>query len=381
MGWARRGATVFAAIGIASAVACSPPPEPDPGDGTELERALDELVERADGPVGVITVIDDGTDVTVRTAGQAAWGSGVEPSASDHVRIASLAKAMTGAVALSLVDQGVLALDDTVGEWRPDLPVAWHDRTLRQVLSHTSGIPDFGPKPGFGAAVGASPTVALPPSDIVAIAGADTDFEPAERYEYSNTNPFVTGLIIEAATGHSYAENLAEHVLEPLGMDDTYLPAPDDPTVAAPVMRGYDPLGDGTVDDVTDLIAFGGWAWASGGIVSTPADLTKFIQGYVGGDLFSSSLVTEQRRFVVPGDSHPKGPGSNGAGPALFRYQTPCGTVYGHSGSILGYTQFMVASSDGERSVTFTISSQYTEGLLPDLQAAEQLAICEALGG
>src|SRR5699024_4199200 len=132
---------------------------------------------------------------------------------------------LTGATALSLVDSGDLSLDDTVGEWLPDLSAAWHPVTLRQLLGQTSGVPDFGASPEFGEAVGESLTAAPQPEDLLAMAGDVTEFEPGERYEYSNSNPFVTALMVEAATGENFADMLAERVLEPLGMDDTHLPA------------------------------------------------------------------------------------------------------------------------------------------------------------
>ena len=371
-------AACLAALSLTALAACAPPAPPIDPTGDDLQAALDALVERADGPVGIITVVDDGGAVTVRSAGQRALGTGVAPSATDHMRIASLSKALTAATAYTLVDDGVLELTDTIGDWRPDLPLAWHPITLRQLLTHTSGVPDFA-VPAFFAAVGASPDVASPPAEILGFAGTGTVFDPGDKYTYSNSNPFVTALIIESATGENFADVLSERVLLPLGMSDTSLPATT-PNVPSPRMEGYQPFTDGTLENVTEQINFGGWAWASGGVVSTPADLTKFIRGYVGGDLYSGALRDEQFRFVVPGNSEPRGPGDNSAGAGLFRYRTRCGTVYGHTGSITGYTQFMASTRDGSKSVTFTITNQYGAELLPDLRAAEELAVCAALG-
>lgn len=344
-----------------------------------LDTALEALVERSDGPVGVVVTVHDGSTTRVHTAGRTAVGSQDEPGDGHHMRIASLSKALTGATALSLVDSGDLSLDDTVGEWLPDLPAAWHPVTLRQLLGHTSGVPDFGASPEFGEAVGESLTPAPQPEDLLAMAGDVTEFEPGERYEYSNSNAFVTALMVEAATGENFADMLAERVLEPLGMDDTHLPAGDDTVLPEPTLRGYDRSPDGEVEDVSEVVSFGGWAWASGGVVSTPADLARFVRAYVGGELFGAEVRDAQRR-VEPGDSSPPGPGDNAAGLALFRYRTRCGSVYGHTGSILGYTQFMAASEDGSRSVTFSISTQAGEELVAELREAQVLAVCEALG-
>ncbi len=358
---------------------------PDTGEAalptSDHDDAMALLVQRSDGPIAAISVIDVDGETTVHAAGQATAGKEGAPSADDHVRAASLSKAMTGAVALTLVDRGELSLDDTVGERVPEAPATWHDVTLRQLLTHTSGLLDYPAQEQVGAAIEASPQAALEPIDILQLTGDGRQFEPGEQYLYTNTNPIVTALMVEQATGRSYEDNLSELVLEPLGMEDTYVPAPDDPTVATPRISGYQPLLDGAVEDITDEIAWGGWAWSSGGIISTPADLSRFIRGYVGGELFGPEVLAEQRRYTFPGSSEPTGPGENGAGAAQFRYDTRCGTVYGHTGSIMGYTQFMAASADGSRSVTFTISSQVTDELLPTLRAVEELAVCEALEG
>ena len=191
---------------------------------------------------------------------------------------------------------------------------------------------------------------------------------------YSNSNPFVTGLLIEAVTGQRYEAVLKERVLD---LRATYLPGSDDPTVATPVLLGY---ASDTGEDVTEAASFGGWAWASGGLVSTTEDMGKFVRGYLGGALLSGRGRAAQRAHLIPGNSEPQGPGTNSVGLGLFSYQTPCGTVYGHTGSILGYTLFMAASEDGTRSVTLAISTQYTAPLLPQLRAAETRAVCIALG-
>ena len=138
-------------------------------------------------------------------------------------------------------------------------------------------------------------------------------------------------------------------------------------------------------EDVSELVA-AGWAWASGGIVSTPTDLNAFVRGYVGGDLFGREAQRQQRRVFEGGGSEPPGPGKNSAGLALFRYETRCGTVWGHTGNTLGYTQFMAASPNGRRSVTVSINSQITPtegapGVFEALRRAERLAVCAALAG
>ena len=116
--------------------------------------------------------------------------------------------------------------------------------------------------------------------------------------------------------------------------------------------------------------------------MSTPEDLNRFIRGYVGGRLFGS----KQRQVIEGGSSEPPGPGKNAAGLALFRYETKCGTVWGHTGNTPGYTQFAAASPDGERSVTVSVNAQLTPttgrpAVYGALRRAEGLAVCAALAG
>jgi D-alanyl-D-alanine carboxypeptidase len=122
------------------------------------------------------------------------------------------------------------------------------------------------------------------------------------------------------------------------------------------------------------------------GIVSTPADLNDFIRAYVGGKFFDERTQAKQRRVVEGGGSEPPGPGMNSAGLGIFRYETRCGTVWGHTGNIFGYTQFAAASADGRRSVTVSINALHTlvsgsAVVFRALRRAEELAVCAALAG
>jgi D-alanyl-D-alanine carboxypeptidase len=142
----------------------------------------------------------------------------------------------------------------------------------------------------------------------------------------------------------------------------------------------------GTPEDVTGALA-GGWAWASGGVVSTPADLNTFVRAYVRGDLYGERTRAEQQRLFIPSaDSSPPGPGDNSASLGLFRYQTSSGTMYGHTGNTFGYTHFAAASADGRRSVTVAMTLQRTEtssgqelSVFRALRTAEEAAVSVAL--
>ncbi len=183
--------------------------------------------------------------------------------------------------------------------------------------------------------------------------------------------------MVEAATGQPYEEVLRERVYDRLGLTGTSLPRGAE--MPTPYIHGYmvEPL-----KDVSEFFA-AGWAWASGGIVSTPRDADRFVRGYVAGGTTDAATRTEQFRFVTGGQSEPPGPGENAAGLGIFRYQTTCGTVYGHTGNTPGYTQFIAANADGTRSTTVSINAQITpkedQAGFAFLRSIFSLAVCAAL--
>jgi len=209
---------------------------------------------------------------------------------------------------------------------------------------------------------------------------------PGSQYRYSNSDNIAVGLMIESATGKPYEKSLQKLVLDPLKLTSTSLPMGT--VISEPTFRGYDLDEPNAPIDRTTILA-AGCAWASGGIVSTPTDLNKFIRGYVGGRLFGARTQAIQTDLFIPGgESGPPGPGLNSASLSLFRYETPCGVVYGHSRDTLGYTPFAVASPDGTRSATVSINLALNEDIIGQavevlnaLRGAEVAAVCMALDG
>jgi D-alanyl-D-alanine carboxypeptidase len=170
-------------------------------------------------------------------------------------------------------------------------------------------------------------------------------------------------------------------VLRPLGLRQTSLPAGF--RMPKPYVHGYTLPSPGRED--WSQVVSAAWVQASGGVVSTPSDLNRFIRAYVGRKLFGRAVQAQQLRFVM-GHSEPIGPGQNSAGLAIFRYRTRCGTVYGHTGNFNGYTQFAAATLDGRRSVTVSVNEQLAQDLagpghavFKRLRAAEETAVCAAL--
>lgn len=348
--------------------------------GPGLQRELESLVHTPGGPPGVIVTFDVAGRRTVYRAGVADVATGREPDPDDAMRIASVAKAYSGAVALQLVQRHVLGLDDTIARRLPQLPRAWGRVTLRELLQHTSGLPDYSQSPAFQAVVRADPHHVFDPHHLLDyVAGQPLGFRPGSQYKYSNSDNIAIALMAEAATGQSYDALLHRLIFRPLGLRHTSLPLGFE--LPQPYLHGYDVPLSGPPEDVSTVISASG-AWASGGIVATPNDLNAFMRAYGGPQLLAPWVRHAQFAFI-PGNSEPAGPGTNSVGLGIFRYQTRCGVVVGHTGNTLGYTQFAAASPDGARSITFSINRQVTAtsdpAFLAKLRAAQEDFVCSLL--
>jgi D-alanyl-D-alanine carboxypeptidase len=345
----------------------------------DVQRGLQGLVAASGGPPGAIATLYRGGRLTVLRAGRADIKRTRPPRASDHMRIASVAKAFSGAVALQLVRDGRLGLDDTIGQRLVGMPPAWAGVTVRQLLNHTSGVPDYTESEGFVEQVQKHPRAFVSPMQVIDWVRAEKlVFPPGSQYAYSNTDNIVIGLMAEAVTGRSYPELLQDIVFGPARLRQTSFPTRRI-TVPAPVLRGYAVAPGEEDQDVTTFLSPSG-AWASGAVVSTPADLNAFIRAYLGLRFFDAAQQREQMRFVPGGSSSPPGPGRNAAGLALFRYKTRCGTVYGHTGNFPGYVQFAAATADGRRAVTTTLNIPAPTGrLLARLRRVQTTAVCALL--
>jgi D-alanyl-D-alanine carboxypeptidase len=247
------------------------------------------------------------------------------------------------------------------------------------MLNHTSGLPDYTQSDGFRRQAMRDPRGYVSPMQIIGwVRNKRLRFTPGSRYEYSNTDNIVVGLIAQRVTGRSVGQLLSTVVFGPAGLRQTTFPARRI-ALPTPFMHGYDVEPGKPPQDVTTFLSPSG-AWASGAIVSTPADLGAFIRADLDGRFFGSAQHAQQLHFIA-GSSSPPGPGKNAAGLAIFRYQTRCGTVYGHTGNFPGYVQWAAATADGSRSVTTSLNiAAPTGALLQQLRSLQATAVCALLG-
>ncbi|HET7589757.1 MAG TPA: serine hydrolase domain-containing protein [Solirubrobacterales bacterium] len=350
-----------------------------------VDRLMHRLVRMPGGPPGVAVLLQRQGFREFGSAGVAQIGTSAPWRSSDHMRLASASKAFSGAVALSLVQEGRLDLDGQIRGLLPWLPAHWEGVTVAQLLNHTSGLPDYSAEPAFGAYLAKHLHGYIsPPSLIGFVAAEPLEFAPGSRYRYSNTDNIVVALIVQALAGEPYSQLLRQRVAEPLHLNRTTLPAGF--RLPEPFVHGYSAAANGRREDVSTALAMSA-AWASGGMTSSVNDVNRFVRGYLGGRLFGRSVQQAQLQFV-DGRSEPPGPGLNAAGLGVFRYETRCGTVYGHTGNTIGYTQFIAASRNGKRSAIVSVNAQITPGAdrpavrraFRVLRRLEEQAVCASFG-
>ena len=346
----------------------------------DVRKGLESLVDSPGGPPGAIATLYKNGKLTTISVGRADISSAAKPRATEHMRIASVAKAFSGAVALHLVQEGRLKLSGTVGELVEGLPASWSPVTVAELLHHTSGLPDYTKSKGFIKQAETDPRGFVKPLEIIGwVRNEPLNFAAGKKYEYSNTDNIVVGLIAEAITGRSYADELQRVVFGPEKLTQTELATKV--AIPKPFIHGYFAATETEgAQDVSELLSPSG-AWASGGIVSTPEELNAFIRADLGLKFFGAAEQREQMDWWVGGESSPPGPGKNSAGLALFRYQSKCGTVYGHTGNFPGYVQLAAAAANGKRALTTTLNIPAPTGkLLARLRHVQVEAVCALMG-
>jgi D-alanyl-D-alanine carboxypeptidase len=283
-----------------------------------------------------------------------------EPLTPEHrFHVGSVTKLFIAAAVLQLVHEGALALD---GDASPLVPGV----TIRQLLNHTSGLPDpfedlvavFEPYRRHQWDVG--------PHEL--LAGAlqrPRLFPPGKGWAYGSTNYLVLGLLVEETTGATLRQELKRRIIEPLELGATDLPA--DIRDSAGLARGYlppdNPLIPGpALVDATELDF--PFSWAGGGIASTARDVARFLQALLGGELLPPRLRAEMLTTVPSGweESDAYGLGIEQVTCLMGKSESPCGGAWGHLGFSPGYTTIALASEDGARQVVVMANGLETSG-------------------
>jgi D-alanyl-D-alanine carboxypeptidase len=301
-----------------------------------------------DDLAGGVAVVRDGPNVSHYAAGFSDVDTGAEFAPRTHIRVASITKAFVAAMVLQLVAETKVDLDAPIETYLPGRirgeGIDANAITVRQLLRHQSGLPEYfdeeAPPP-------AEPVTADQLLD--AALAKPAQFAAGTAMKYTNTNYIIAGLLIEKVTGRPAAEEITWRIIVPLGLFDTYFPAPGDTGLRPAFAHGYE-LVDGNRTDVTNFNASA--AGMAGSLVSTNEDSSAFITALLDGRIIPRAQLDEMMQTVdMPDDD-----GLLDYGLGLMKVSLPCGvTAWGHGGDLDGYHSFMAKTADGPAvSMTFT---------------------------
>ncbi|MFB9840195.1 serine hydrolase domain-containing protein, partial [Actinoallomurus acaciae] len=306
-------------------------------------------------------------------------------SPDGYFRIASVTKAFVATVILQLAGDGRLSPGDPVERWLPGV-VSGNGNdgraiTIGQLLQHTSGIHDDYPDYTSAEDFYRHRYDIHPPGQIVARAMSHRpDFRPGTDWNYSNTGYVLLGMIIQRVTGHPWHEEVRDRIVRPLGLEHTFWPGAA-PTLPRPHAETYQRFQPGEpLTDVTEQVGSG--TNGEAGLVSTTADVDRFLRALLGGRLLRPAQLAQMRHTVpVNAEYQRLMPGARD-GLGLFSRPLSCGGVYwGHEGGDAGWITADGVTADGRRGVTVSLSGVIAES--PDdvlhVEQAESELVDDAL--
>lgn len=317
----------IAVAALACGVACTPAQDDSAAPAMPNLEVVQRYLDDATAFSGVL-LIAKGDDVVFQEArGLADADLGV-PMGVQHVfRIGSLTKPITASAVMAAIDRGLLTLDAKICDYLAGCPAAWQPVTVRDLLTHTSGIADhFGDLeavPVEATAGELQRVLESLPADEALLT------PPGSEYAYTNFNYVLLGAVLERVAGKPWEEVLREWMFEPLGLasmryDDVYAIVPDR-------VRGYDRDDQGLRNIEYDDHA----AFAAGGLLSTAGDLFRWSRGMLSGKVFSSALVQQSLTPFL--DNY-------GFGWQIRSFFER--TIYNHTGGIDGFSSHLAHYPD-----------------------------------
>ena len=239
--------------------------------------------------MGTVLVARDQTVILDKAYGFANLEWSIQNTPTTKFRLGSVTKQFTAASIVLLQERGKLKIDDPVKKYIPDAPAAWDKITIYNLLTHTSGIPSFTGFPDYHS------TEATPvtPAELVArFRDKPLEFQPGEKWNYSNSGYALLGYLIEKISGQTYEKFVQENIFTPLGMRNSGYDSNSEIIVHR--ASGYAP-GKTSVENagyIDMTIPF-----SAGALYSTTEDLLRWEQGLFGGKLLSAASL---QKMITP---------------------------------------------------------------------------------
>ncbi len=308
------------------------------------DAAIERLMQRYEGdvPGASLLVLRDGEARVNRGYGRSDLDQGTEAGPATNYRLASVSKQFTAAAILLLMQDGKLAIDEPVRKWLPSLPPATDAITLRQLLTHTSGLLDYEdlmPDPFEGQIRDAGVLALLEPEDRL-------QFEPGTAYRYSNSGYALLALVVERASGQDYPTFLRSRIFLPLGMHDTVAYVAGGPEISNRAWGYSEVDGRWQRTDQSSTSAVLG----DGGIYSNTHDMARW-----DAALYDDQLLSDASRALAFG-RQAEVTGEDDAAHYGFGWRISGDTLW-HSGETLGFRNVIVRWP-GKRTTVVLLSNR-----------------------
>ena len=346
-----------------------------------LKPVLDSLCEAAGYPGATFSVIlPDGEAIEI-AYGYADLEAKTPMPTDGRMFSGSTGKTYVSAIAMQLIDEGKLDVDNLVSsyfgdeEWYTPLPNS-SSMKVKHLLTHTSGLPRYVFKPSFWETFNKNRMRNYPPSELLGfVAGDEPVHAPGEGWGYSDTGYLLIGLIIEKITGNAYYDEVQNRIFKPFKLNST---SPSTTRKFPGLVQGY--TGDHVAPyDLPPKVVENGlyiyhpeFEYTGGGVVSNSPDLARWTKLLYEGKVFSQERLKE---LLQPMGFRTGKPAESGYGYGVFVYKTQKGPAYGHSGFFFGYETELLYLPDIKCALAMQVNADQTSGKIkmPTMRALMEM--------
>jgi D-alanyl-D-alanine carboxypeptidase len=329
-----------------------------------VEDIIQRCLREDGAPSASVAIVTKDRVAYANAFGNASLVPSIPATRATRYQLASLSKTFTAQAVLLMVSEGKLSLDDPISRWYPEVTEASH-LTLRQLLSHTAGLPDHYPQ-----TYPAGPrTTATTPDRIIAEWGRHPLlFPPGTQFHYSNLDYEIVGRIVEKVSGQTLFAYLQQHIFQPLDMSSAVdldkLSSGSRALATGYVQNALAPLEPAPYEGP-------GWSFGAGQVVATAEDVARWDAAFLQHRVLPPAQAVEEvtQVHLLNGATAPTGLG-------LFSGEDDGVTRYYHTGQGLGFTAvnfiypeahmaFVVLANTNATGTAMKIADQLTYLLLP----------------
>lgn len=309
---------------------------------SNVERFVNYEIDFDKHPGIIIGIIENDNELII-PFGETQKGNGIQPTAKTHFELGSLTKVFTATLIQQLITEGRVSYEDNIAKYVTIENLESKNITIKDLMQHTSGLPRY--PFGFGEGDKNQPYNNYSKKQLIKF--LETYNIPQKReYIYSHINSVLLGYVIEAASGKDYYTYLKETILDPLGMNDTFLVRNE--TFVANAAQGYDKFGNEVPH--WEVQTFD----AAVGLISTMADLMKFLtaQFYNRSPISTYCLPLHEPQVKTNFKKIKGGLGWH----IMYPYKKYHGVI-GHSGATNGHQVYMAFVQETQTGIVLLTNS------------------------